>query len=101
MISLTFSRSPRLALPALTLYFLLILPYQVSGSLAVLAFLVTKIWISRPTIHPFTPKIVKMAHAFFIMNGGITVRVQLMTSMQNPALIRPLAHRCLLRGNGQ
>ena len=101
MISLIFSRSPRPTLPTLTLCFLLILLYQASGGFALLTFFVTQIRIPRPAIHPLTPCIIKMAHAFFIMNRRIAVRVPLVTPVKNPALIRPLAHRCLLSGDGQ
>ena len=101
MISLIFSRSPRPALPALTVCFLLILLYQASGCFALLTFFVTQIRIPRPAIHPLTPCIIKMAHAFFVMNRRITVRVPFVTPVKNPALICPLAHRRLLGGDGQ
>ena len=101
MISLIFSRSPRPALRGLTLCFLFILLYQASGGFALLTFFVTQIRIPRPAIHPLTPCIVKMAHAFFIMNSGIAVRIPLMAPVENPALICPLAHRRLLGGDGQ
>jgi len=101
MISLIFGRSPRPALPALTLCFLFILLYQASGSFALLTFFVTQIRVPRPAIHPLTPCIIKMAHALFIMNRRIAVRVPLVTPVKNPALIRPLAHRCLLSGDSQ
>ena len=101
MISLIFGRSPRPALPALTLCFLSILLYQASGSFALLTFFVTQIRVPRPAIHPLTPCIIKMTHAFFIMDRRIAVRIPLVTPVKNPALIRPLAHRCLLSGDSQ
>ena len=101
MIYLIFSRSPRPALPALTFRFLLILLYQALSRFALLTFFVTQIRVPRPAIHPLTPCIIKMAHAFFIMNRRIAICIPLVAPVKNPALIRPLAHRCLLGGNGQ